>query len=144
MEKKEFGGCNAIDDNNIKPLPKFLQDLQIYDGESTELADWIDDGDIIIGLFSLYEGTPDYQVILNAIRSKIVGEANAFLIENNTLLSWKCIKDDLQKHLLARFQLMESKAQSIELKKCHAKMMEIQDMLISCLRDDDGNIKFYQ
>ncbi|CAO1409751.1 unnamed protein product [Diamesa tonsa] len=144
MENQEFRGCNAIDGSNIKTLPKVVHDLQFYDGDSTELADWIDDGDIIIGLFSLYEGTPDYQVILNAMRSKIVGEANAFLIENKTILSWKCIKNDLQKHLLARFQLMELNAQSIELKKCYAKIMEIQDMLISCLCYEDGNIKFYQ
>ncbi|CAO1409743.1 unnamed protein product [Diamesa tonsa] len=106
-----------MDKQKDKKIPKGVQDLKFYDRESTDLADWINDGNIIIELFAPYKDTPAYEVVLREIRNKIVGVANLSLIKYNTPLSWECIKHDLKKDLLIRLELMKLYTQFLHLQK---------------------------
>lgn len=140
IEKVEAAGHIDAQDF-MKIIPEVVQDLRTFDGKPTKLVGWMDDVDIIIESLSQCENTPENKDILSAIRFKIVGSANEFLIGKNTVLSWKCIKEDLIMHFMEKNDLMilntklnrlRKKQQSIE--EFYEKFVNIQKVIKSCLR----------
>lgn len=77
-------------------LPDFIRDLQVFDGQPTELLAWLTD---VEGIFSMYRdaGATEAQLVLieRSIRRKIKGEAADVLNANNILHDWNLTKSTL-------------------------------------------------
>ena len=127
-------------ENEILP---FLQEIHDFNGSPSKLLSWIHFVDCLMKMWSKFKDTPENQIILRAIRGKIVGEANVYLILKGTSLSWKCIKEDLKEHFMERFDLMtftykllrlQRRKDSIE--KFHSKIIHLRAMIVTCVQID--------
>lgn len=144
LKTKKVEATGHIDDQDLlKTIPEDVQNLRTFDGKPTKLIGWMADVDLIIESLSQCEDTPEYQDALSAIRSKIVGIANVFLTDKNTVLSWKCIKEDLILHFMKNNDLMvlntklnrlRKKQQSIE--EYYEKFVNIQKIIKCSLQLD--------
>lgn len=77
-------------------IPDFLKDLRSFNGNPTELMNWILD---VEGIFQMYHYIPknslQYDLIEKSVRRRIVGEAADVLNANNITADWAEIKSTL-------------------------------------------------
>jgi hypothetical protein len=127
----------------IGQIPDIVKELPRFDGEPTKLVQWLQDVDGIIELYTQFKGTHQYQIVLRSIRRKIVGDADAILINNNTKLSWKLIKNALLLHysdrrdlmtLNSQLNLMNRKNDTIE--TFFTKIQSMHSLIANCIRID--------
>lgn len=80
----------------IGRIPDFLKDLRSFNGNPTELMNWILD---VEGIFNMYRHIPveslQYDLIEKSIRRRITGEAADVLNANNVASNWTEIKSTL-------------------------------------------------
>lgn len=78
--------------------PQILRDLPCFAGDTVKLNSFIKAIDNIMPLFGQVEGTPIYTVWMQAIRSKIIAEADSVLELYGTEANWEDIKTTLITH----------------------------------------------
>lgn len=79
-------------------IPDAIKDLPLYDGNPRSLYDFIKNVEEILVLLPQIDGTPYANVILRAVRNKIVGDANEVLNMYGTPTNWDTIKANLILH----------------------------------------------
>lgn len=98
------GEDQTIDDryrNNLTDLdkvPDVVKCLKDFSGSQTEFSSWKKSVDRILKVYESIKGTPKYFAILNTIRNKITGNADAALEAYNTPLNWGHISKCLALH----------------------------------------------
>lgn len=60
--------------------PDPIKNLPIFNGNKNETQAWIEDTEATLNLFDTHKGTQTYELIVRAVKSKIVGEAREALI----------------------------------------------------------------
>lgn len=83
---------------NSLRVPDAIKDLPRFDGNPRLLFDFLDNVKEILSIISVTDGTPYGQLLLRAIRNKIVGEANEVLNMYGTPLDWEQIRQNLILH----------------------------------------------
>lgn len=77
-------------------MPDFLRDVPIFDGNPSELMNWISD---VEDVFLLYKDIPEdsvqYHLMERTIRRKVKGEASDVLNSNNVTCDWIQVKSNL-------------------------------------------------
>lgn len=89
---------SSVDVVNSLRVPDAIKDLPKFDGNPRLLFDFLDNVDEILSLIQVTSGTPYGQLLLRAIRNKIVGDANEILNMYGTSLNWDQIKENLILH----------------------------------------------
>lgn len=82
----------------LDKIPDVVRCLREFSGNAAEYSSWKKSVDRILRLYEFCKGTPRYFGILNVIRNKIVGNADAALESYNTPLNWECISRCLTLH----------------------------------------------
>lgn len=75
--------------------PQAIRELPVFDGNPVKLHSFIRSVDHLIPFLSALENTPFYNVWLQSIRAKIVGDADQILEIYGTPLTWNDIKGNL-------------------------------------------------
>lgn len=100
----------AAQDNLVKPrteyelkeiakLPDCVKELQTFDGNAVQYVSWIHSVENILQDYNLVKNKPIYRAILQAIRGKVRGNADAALISYNIFDDdWEAIKTCLSLH----------------------------------------------
>ncbi|XP_061509328.1 uncharacterized protein LOC133392700 [Anopheles gambiae] len=76
--------------------PDPIKNLPIFNGNKNETQAWIEDTEATLNLFDTYKGTQTYELIVRAVKSKILGEAREALIAAGNFNTWPEIKETLQ------------------------------------------------
>lgn len=79
-------------------IPDAVKDLPAYDGNKNTLYEFIGNVDEILTIINEEVGKPQYNVIMRAIRNKIIRQANEILTMYCTPLDWKIIRETLILH----------------------------------------------
>lgn len=79
-------------------IPDAIKDLPNFEGNPRLLYEFISNVEEILSILQSYDGTTHGQIILRAIRNKIVGQANEVLNMFGTPLNWDTIKENLILH----------------------------------------------
>lgn len=82
----------------LDKIPDAIRGLREFSGNPSEYSSWKKSVERILRLYEPCKGTPKYFGILNTIRNKIVGSADAALEAYNTPLNWECISKCLTLH----------------------------------------------
>ena len=80
-------------------MPDVVRSLREFYGNPAEFSSWKKSVERILKIYEPSIGTPEYFGILNVIRNKIVGSADAALESYNTFLNWKAISRCLTMHI---------------------------------------------
>lgn len=81
---------------NVGRIPDFVRDVKPFNGNPTELVDWLADVDSIFRTYREKNASADQlNVIARVIRRKISGEAADILNANNITSDWELIKNTL-------------------------------------------------
>lgn len=88
----------TVDIFNSLRVPDVIKDLPKFEGNPRLLFDFIQNVEEILSLVAPKAGTPYGQLLLRAIRNKIIGPANEVLNIYGTQLEWKTIKENLILH----------------------------------------------
>lgn len=83
---------------DLDKVPDVVRCLREFSGSYTEFSSWKKSVDRILKLYDSVKGTPKYFAILNTIRNKITGSADAALESYNTPLNWDSISKCLALH----------------------------------------------
>lgn len=79
------------DTHDLEKIPDIVRCLRNFSGETCEFSSWKKSVERVLKLYENIKGTTKYYGILNVIRNKITGQADAALEINNTPLDWKSI-----------------------------------------------------
>lgn len=79
-------------------IPEAVKDLPTFNGNIRQLQPFIKNVELILKTLVPIKESPEAKIILNAIRNKIVGEANDVLDRYSTELTWDEIKANLLQH----------------------------------------------
>ncbi|XP_055388934.1 uncharacterized protein LOC129618032, partial [Condylostylus longicornis] len=83
----------------ISRLPDCVKDLQTFDGDAVQYVSWVHSVESILRDYEVVRNKPIYRAILQAIRGKIRGRADAALISYNLFdEEWAAIKQCLSLH----------------------------------------------
>ena len=83
---------------DMDKVPDVVRSLREFNGNPAEFSSWKKSVERILKIYEPSVGTPKYFGILNVIRNKIVGSADAALESYNTPLNWKAISRCLTMH----------------------------------------------
>lgn len=84
---------------DIRKLPDSVRDLQVFDGNAVQYISWIHNVESILRNYEIVKTKPIYRAVLQHIRQKIRGPADAALISyNNFDEEWAIIKKCLSLH----------------------------------------------
>lgn len=83
---------------DLDKVPDVVRSLREFNGNAAEFSSWKKSVDRILRLYESKIGTPKYFAILNTIRNKITGNADAALESYNTPLNWESISKCLTLH----------------------------------------------
>lgn len=87
--------------NNLSELdkiPDIVRSLREFSGKEGEFSSWRKSVERILTIYEPTAGSPKYYGLLNVIRNKITGNADAVLEAYNTPLDWKAICKCLALH----------------------------------------------
>uniref|UniRef100_A0A034VZ85 Retrovirus-related Gag polyprotein from transposon HMS-Beagle n=1 Tax=Bactrocera dorsalis TaxID=27457 RepID=A0A034VZ85_BACDO len=84
--------------SDMDKIPDVVRSLREFSGNPTEFSSWRKSVERILKIYENLIGTPKYFGILNVIRNKIVGKADAVLESYNTPLNWTAISKCLTTH----------------------------------------------
>lgn len=91
--------------SDLDKVPDVVRSLREFSGTPGEFSSWRKSVERILNIYDQCKGTPKYFGILNTIRNKIVGNADAILESYNTPLNWECISKCLTLHYADRRDL---------------------------------------
>lgn len=93
-------GTASLSENVLKKLqtPHILRDMPCFDRNPIKLHQFLRAIDNIMPVIEKANGHPIYNVWLQCIRSKIIGDADTILELYGTELSWEQIKNNLITH----------------------------------------------
>lgn len=83
---------------DLDKVPDVVRSLREFSGKASEFSSWKKSVERILKLYESTKGTPKYFAILNTIRNKIIGNADAALESYNTPLNWSSISKCLTLH----------------------------------------------
>ncbi|CAD7000988.1 unnamed protein product [Ceratitis capitata] len=83
---------------DMDKVPDVVRSLREFGGNPAEYSSWKKSVERILKIYEPNMGSPKYFGILNVIRNKIVGSADAALESYNTPLNWKAISKCLTMH----------------------------------------------
>lgn len=83
---------------DLDKVPDVVRSLREFSGQASEFSSWKKSVERILKLYESTKGTPKYFAILNTIRNKIIGNADAALESYNTPLNWNSISRCLTLH----------------------------------------------
>ncbi|XP_075151143.1 uncharacterized protein LOC142225255 [Haematobia irritans] len=83
---------------DLDKVPDIVRCLREFSGNHTEFSSWKKSVERVLNLYESTRGTPKYFAILNVIRNKIIGAADAALESYNTPLNWESISRCLALH----------------------------------------------
>ena len=128
---------------SLGKIPDIVKEIPQFDGNPTNLVQWISDVDGVIDLFTQFENTPQHKLIVRTIRRKVVGEANEVLVNSSTILSWENIRETLTLHYSDRRDLMTLTVQLVMLTRendsietFYAKIREIHSLITNSIQLD--------
>lgn len=84
--------------DDLDRIPDIVRCLREFSGNPGEFSSWKKSVDRVLQLYEASKGTPRYFGILNVVRNKIIGSADAALESYNTPLDWSCISRCLTLH----------------------------------------------
>ena len=134
-----IGEDQMIDDrfrNNLTDLdkkPDIVKSLRDFSARCNEFSSWKKSIDRIIRLYDSVKGTPKYLAILNTIRNKITGSADAALESYNTPLNWDCISKCLALHYAGERDLTTLEYQMSTLVQGNSTIQEYYQQVYSHL-----------
>lgn len=82
----------------LDKVPDIVRCLREFSGHHAEFSSWKKSVERVLSLYDSTKGTPRYFAILNVIRNKIIGAADAALESYNTPLNWESISRCLTLH----------------------------------------------
>lgn len=82
----------------LDKVPDVVRCLREFSGNNSEFSSWKKSVERVLNLYESSRGTPKYFSILNVIRNKITGAADAALESYNTPLNWESISRCLALH----------------------------------------------
>lgn len=83
---------------DLDKVPDIVRCLREFSGNNAEFSSWKKSVERVLSIYESSKGTPRYFAILNVIRNKIVGTADAALESYNTPLNWESISRCLALH----------------------------------------------
>lgn len=97
-------------------VPDIVNNIPPFSGRRSDFFSWCENVERVMHLYQNFIATPEYIGIINAIRNKVVGDANSFLVTQRTPLVWEDIKkalttrySDVRDYNTLQFQLMSLK-----------------------------------
>lgn len=83
----------------ISRLPDSVKELRTFDGNPLHYVSWVHSVEMILKDFEIVKNKPIYRSIMQSIRQKVVGEADAALVSYNVFeADWKEVKKILSLH----------------------------------------------
>ena len=93
------GPKNEMDLKEISRLPDCVKELQVFDGNPLHYVSWVSSVENILADYEIVKGKPLYRAILQSVRQKIRGTADAALVSYNIFNeNWSSIKSCLSLH----------------------------------------------
>lgn len=84
---------------SISRLPDSVKELRTFDGNPLHYVSWVHSVEMVLKDFEIVRNKPIYRSIMQSIRQKVVGEADAALVSYNIFDSdWKDVKKILSLH----------------------------------------------
>lgn len=84
---------------DISRLPDSVKELRTFDGNPTQYISWVHSVETILENFEIVRDKPIFRAIVQSIRQKIVGAADAALVSYNVFdSSWSEMKEVLSLH----------------------------------------------
>lgn len=118
---------------DLDKVPDVVRNIREFSGNPSEFSSWKKSIDRILGLYDSKKGTPKYFAILNTIRNKIVGCADAALEAYNTPLNWECITKCLALHYADKRDLTTLEYQMSTLVQGNSKVQDFYQEVYSYL-----------
>lgn len=84
--------------DDLDKVPDVVRCLRNFSGDASEFSSWKKSVERVLQIYENIKGTPKYFGILNVIRNKITGQADAALESYNTPLNWESICQCLVMH----------------------------------------------
>lgn len=136
---------NEQDLREINKLPDCVKQLQEFDGNPTQFTSFVHNVDNILNDYNIVRNRPIYRAILQAIRQKIRGGADAALISYNIFNEdWQTIKDCLALHYADRrdvstleHQLNQVNQGRFTVEEFYAKVNHTLSLIINKIKTED-------
>lgn len=119
--------------SDLDKVPDVVRSLREFSGNPAEFSSWKKSVDRILRLYESKKGTPKYFAILNTIRNKIIGNADAALESYNTPLNWDCISKCLTLHYADKRDLTTLEYQMTTLVQGNNKIQDFYQEVYSHL-----------
>lgn len=132
---------NETDICNSLRIPDAVKDLPTFDGNPRLLYDFISNVEEILSFILDVSGTNYANIILRAIRNKIVGQASEILNMYGTSLDWSEIKNNLTTHfsdkrnetsLIRDLHQLRQNGRTVE--EFYSKIIEIFSTMMNYIR----------
>lgn len=139
----------AIDSNigflDRGKVPNIVKDLPDFTGNPRDLSTWILDVEDCLELFSDFQNSYHYHLVLKTIRRKIKNEANDILVSNNTPTNWNEIKEVLRLYYADKRDLMTldnqlkamSRKQHESIETYYSRVREMITLISSAIATDE-------
>lgn len=128
IEERYRGNLTELD-----KIPDVVRCLREFSGNQSEYSSWKKSVERILKLYESSKGTPKYFGILNVIRNKIIGSADAALESYNTPLNWECISRCLTLHYADKRDLSTLEYQMISIVQGNCTIQEFYQVVYSHL-----------
>lgn len=116
---------NEADLRDISRLPDCVKELQVFDGNPTQYVSWVHIVEGILRDFEIVRSKPIYRAILQHIRQKVRGPADAALISYNIFdTDWQKIKQCLSLHYADKRDMRTLEHQLNQLSQRNSKLDE--------------------
>lgn len=119
------GPRSESDLKDISRLPDCVKELQVFDGNPTQYVSWVHVVEGILKDFEIVKTKPIYRAILQHIRQKVRGSADAALISYNIFDNdWPLIKQCLSLHYADKRDMRTLEHQLNQLSQRNSKLDE--------------------
>lgn len=116
---------NEAELRDISRLPDCVKEMQVFDGNPTQYVSWIHSVEGILRDFEIVKSKPIYRAILQHIRGKVRGSADAALVSYNIFDSdWQEIKQCLSLHYADKRDMRTLEHQLNQLAQRNSKLDE--------------------
>lgn len=119
--------------SDLDKIPDVVRCLREFSGNQSEYSSWKKSVERVLKIYESSKGTPKYFGILNVIRNKIIGSADAALESYNTPLNWECISRCLTLHYADKRDLSTLEYQMISLVQGNCTIQEFYQVVYSQL-----------
>ena len=115
--------------NDLDKVPDVVRTLREFSGNPGKYSSSRKSVERILNIYNNLKGSPKYFGILNTIRNKIVGNADAVLESYNTPLNWECISKCLTTHYADKRDLGTLEYQMTTLTQSHNTVEQYYQMV---------------